>query len=219
MNYVSPFIQKVFLFGIKNLRTTQSAPGWIHRCRTGGEEEPCTWCVCVLSRSVGYQGFAGGANGKESTCQCRRHKRHGFNPWVRKILWRKKWQPTPVLLLGKIPQTQEPGRLQSMGSQKSWMQLCYWALRHHRGHMYGGLTINYVGGIETPWRVGAPNPHVVQRSAVGIITNFLQMGRLNLRELTILLQISNLVSAKASHKILILSLLGFPSFQSHYFLQ
>ena len=22
----------------------------------------------------------------------------GFNPWVRKILWRRKWQPTPVFL-------------------------------------------------------------------------------------------------------------------------
>ena len=29
-------------------------------------------------------------SGKESTCQCRRH---GFDPWVRKILWRRKWQP------------------------------------------------------------------------------------------------------------------------------
>ena len=43
--------------------------------------------------------FPGGTSGKESTCQCRRHKRHGFNPWVRKILWRRKWQPTPVFLL------------------------------------------------------------------------------------------------------------------------
>ena len=25
----------------------------------------------------------------------------GFNPWVRKIPWRRKWQPTPVLLPGK----------------------------------------------------------------------------------------------------------------------
>ena len=25
----------------------------------------------------------------------------GFDPWVRKILWRRKWQPTPVLLPGK----------------------------------------------------------------------------------------------------------------------
>ena len=27
--------------------------------------------------------------------------RSRFNPWVRKILWRRKWQPTPVLLPGK----------------------------------------------------------------------------------------------------------------------
>ena len=36
-------------------------------------------------------------SGKESACQCRRH---GFNPWVRKIPWRRKWQPTLVLLTG-----------------------------------------------------------------------------------------------------------------------
>ena len=38
----------------------------------------------------------------ESVCQCRRHKRRGFNPWVRKIPWRRKWQPAPVLLPGKL---------------------------------------------------------------------------------------------------------------------
>ena len=27
----------------------------------------------------------GGASGKEHACQSRRHKRHGFDPWVRKI--------------------------------------------------------------------------------------------------------------------------------------
>ena len=26
------------------------------------------------------------------------HRRPGFDPWVRKIPWRKKWQPTPVFL-------------------------------------------------------------------------------------------------------------------------
>ena len=26
-------------------------------------------------------------------------RRHGFNPWVRKIPWRRKWQPTPALVL------------------------------------------------------------------------------------------------------------------------
>ena len=30
-------------------------------------------------------GFPGGASGKEQSCQCRRPKRHVFNPWVRTI--------------------------------------------------------------------------------------------------------------------------------------
>ena len=32
---------------------------------------------------------------------CRRHRRWGFDPWVGRIPWRRKWQPTPVFLLGK----------------------------------------------------------------------------------------------------------------------
>ena len=39
--------------------------------------------------------------GKESVCQGGRCKRHGFNPWVRKIPWRSKWQPSPVFLSGE----------------------------------------------------------------------------------------------------------------------
>ena len=39
-------------------------------------------------------------SGKESACQLRRCR---FNPWVRKIPWRRKWQPTPVFLPGKSP--------------------------------------------------------------------------------------------------------------------
>ena len=37
-------------------------------------------------------------SGKESVCQCRRQ---GFNPWVGKIPWRRKWQPTAVFLPGE----------------------------------------------------------------------------------------------------------------------
>ena len=37
-------------------------------------------------------------SGEESTCQCRRL---GISPWVRKIPWRRKQQPTPVFLPGK----------------------------------------------------------------------------------------------------------------------
>ena len=46
-------------------------------------------------------------SGKESACQYRLNK---FDPWVRKIPWRRKGQPPPVFL---------PGKFQSMGSQKS----------------------------------------------------------------------------------------------------
>ena len=45
--------------------------------------------------------FPGGASGKEPTCQCRRHKRCRFDPWVGKIPWRRAWQPTPVFLPGE----------------------------------------------------------------------------------------------------------------------
>ena len=39
-----------------------------------------------------------------------------FDPWVGKIPWKRKWQPTPTLAW-KIPWTEEPGGLQYMGSQ------------------------------------------------------------------------------------------------------
>ena len=47
-------------------------------------------------------GFPGGAGGKEPTCQCRRCMRLKFYPSVRKIPWRRKWQPTPVFLPGEF---------------------------------------------------------------------------------------------------------------------
>ena len=47
------------------------------------------------------RGFPGSSRGKEPACQCRRHKRHGFNPWIGKIPWRRAWQPTLVFLPGE----------------------------------------------------------------------------------------------------------------------
>ena len=38
-------------------------------------------------------GFPGGASDKESACWCRRRKRCGFDPWVRKMSWSRKWLP------------------------------------------------------------------------------------------------------------------------------
>ena len=46
-------------------------------------------------------GVSGSTNSKEDSCECRRHKRWGFDSWVGKIPWRKAWQPTLVFLPGK----------------------------------------------------------------------------------------------------------------------
>ena len=39
--------------------------------------------------------------GKKSSCNAGDTGRHGFNLWLRKMPWRRKWQPTAVLLPGK----------------------------------------------------------------------------------------------------------------------
>ena len=38
---------------------------------------------------------------KEPICQCGRCKRQVFDPWVRKLPWRRAWQSTPVFFPGK----------------------------------------------------------------------------------------------------------------------
>ena len=57
-----------------------------------------------------------------ASCQCRRLKRHRFDPWVGKILWRRKWQPIPVFSPGKSHGQRSLG-LQSVGVTKSWARL------------------------------------------------------------------------------------------------
>ena len=47
-------------------------------------------------------GFPGDASGKEPTCQCRRHKRSGFGPWMGKIPWKREWLPILVFVTGEF---------------------------------------------------------------------------------------------------------------------
>ena len=48
---------------------------------------------------VSQSGFPHGASGREPACQCRSHKRHGFDPQVGKIPWRRPWKLISVFLL------------------------------------------------------------------------------------------------------------------------
>ena len=52
--------------------------------------------------ACGPMGFPGGASGKESACQCRRHQRHRFSPWAGKIP-QKKMATHSSILVWRIP--------------------------------------------------------------------------------------------------------------------
>ena len=54
-----------------------------------------------FSRSILCMGLPRQLSGKESTCQCRRLRKCGFDPWVGNIPCRRKWQSIPVFLPGK----------------------------------------------------------------------------------------------------------------------
>ena len=64
-----------------------------------------------------YICFPGGSAVKGSTCQCRRY---GFDPWLGKIPWRRKWQPRQYSCL-ENPINR--GGWQGRGSQQIWTRL------------------------------------------------------------------------------------------------
>ena len=45
-------------------------------------------------------GFAGGSHVKESVCNAR------YDPWVRKIPWKREWLPIPVFLPGEVHESE-----------------------------------------------------------------------------------------------------------------
>ena len=69
---------------------------------------------CILD-SITPLGLPWWLSGKKPTYNVGRCGRHGFDPWVGKIPWSRKWQPTLVFL---PPWAEEPGRVQSMGLER-----------------------------------------------------------------------------------------------------
>ena len=63
--------------------------------RAGKNTHPSLQVLGMLPLLGTSEGFLGG---REGSCQCRRCRSLGFDPWVRKIPWSRKWQPTPVFL-------------------------------------------------------------------------------------------------------------------------
>ena len=70
-----------------------------HAAVHGVAKSPSDTTEPLNSDNVPYdRGSPGGASDKEVLCQCRRHKRHGFDHWVRRIPCRRIWQSTLVFL-------------------------------------------------------------------------------------------------------------------------
>ena len=61
-------------------------------------------------------------SGKESVCLSRRHRRCGFDPWARKMPWRRAYQPTPVFL-PENPMDGGGWQAAICGDTKSWTWL------------------------------------------------------------------------------------------------
>ena len=89
------------------LTSQTDLPGTVGRrpwdCSISGLPGHCSR-YCWLPRQHSGQGFA---------CQCRRCKRHGFNPWVGKISWEEKMATGSKSLAWRIPWAEDPGGLQS----------------------------------------------------------------------------------------------------------
>ena len=74
--------------------------------------------VRELKANCQDRGFPGGAGGKESVCQCKRHKGLGINPWVGKIPWRRGMATHSSVLVWRIPGSLVGYRGPLVGSQR-----------------------------------------------------------------------------------------------------
>ena len=80
-------------------------------------------------------------SGEESACQYKICRNFGFDPWVRKIPWRRTWQPTPVFLPGKSYGQKNLSGYGPWGhkeSDNSWELNMYTMPAMKRKHQLGG---------------------------------------------------------------------------------
>jgi len=88
----------------------------------------------LAAAALNGKGFPGGMSVKELACWCRRCKRRGFSPWVRKIPWRRAWQPTPVFLPGESHGQRSLAGYSPQGHKEldttEWLSMCAHTYTH-----------------------------------------------------------------------------------------
>ena len=89
---------RLFISSSAPWEEAQSTAGFPIRALNSFDLEPQAFILFISPYSIYLPRCL---SGKESICQCRIHKRYGFDPWVGKIPSRRKRQPTPVCLPGE----------------------------------------------------------------------------------------------------------------------
>ena len=93
------------------------------RVRETGRHALVSLCLTELSawlqiRAGGGWRFPRQPSGTKSACQCRRHQRPGFDPWVRKMPWRRAWQCAPGFWPGEHHKQRTLAGCSPRGSQR-----------------------------------------------------------------------------------------------------
>ena len=131
-------------------------------------------------------------SGKESTCQCRRHRRCGFEPWAGKIPWRRKQQPTAVFLpekshgqkslVGQSPWGHKESDI-TEGLRMCWSNrsicVCLWCRGSCRLTPYSRPSVEYQPGVKAlvdhPHSSLRPHGELVQVMAHSFLINHLRV--------------------------------------------
>ena len=105
---------------------------------------PCNYLITkVICSSVLLTRLPRCLSGKESTCQGRRG---GFDPWIGRIPWRTKWQPTLVFLPGESLRQRNLAGYSPQGSQ-DWAQMYTRPFKWQSWYVNSSMGVGLVGTL------------------------------------------------------------------------
>ena len=107
---------------------------WISNIELEIRQQPLSLDFLLLKKVGWFRGnwymqrtsVASQVSGKGSACHCKRYRRQGFDPWVGKITWRRKWQPLQYSYL-ENPMDRGAWWATIYGVAKIWTGLSDWA--------------------------------------------------------------------------------------------
>ena len=127
-------------------------------------------------------GFPGGASGKEPSCQCRRW---GFDPWVRKILWKRKWQPTQYSCLENlVDRGAWRATVHSVAKSRTWLK---WLSTHmvQLKKSWMGVDVDFCTWLTRTWPCslrGVSKPALNKSDGCGCAFFFLEASILQISD-------------------------------------